>query len=419
MIKNVAFVLTFLIAEGCASLDQNIKFSDYFSFEKINVVWEQKPRSIMFGSDAQLNLHVLEDMNLLYLSEYDKGTPKVYLAQSIDAGKTFSNLKTISSNDGKLSLDDGSSPQLGVGDGGEIFATWEEDRDIKFVRSFGLRKKFSPIVRVNDDLGDAVQSFHRMKVAQDGTIFISWVDGRYHEQEELDSESIYLTRSLDNGKTFEKNIRISGNVCHCCRPAIAFGKTDQIFLSWRHEFPGNIRKVVVASSNNNGLTWSKPIPVSKQGWKINGCINSGPAMAYINGKLYIAWFTGAESKSALKFSWSGDDGESFNTLGKIQKSVSEPNYPHIENINGEPWVIFQGTNAKDRSASVQAWIVKITSENKLSLPQAISNDELDVAYPHLYRGDNESVFALWTTLTSQGPKIMMAKGKLISQARGY
>jgi hypothetical protein len=414
MIKNVALVLTFLIAQGCANLEQNFKFSSYFSFEKINVVWEQKPRSIMVGSDAQLSSQALEDMNLLYLSEHDNGTPKVYLAQSSDAGKTFSNLKTISSSNGKLSLDDGSSPQLGVGDGGEIFATWEEDHDIKFARSFDLRKKFLPTVRVNDDLGNAVQSFHAMKVAQDGTIFISWVDGRQHEQEEFGSESIYLARSLDNGKTFEKNIRISGNVCHCCRPAIAFGKSGQVFLSWRHEFAKNIRKVVVASSQNNGLTWSKPIPVSNRGWQIDGCINSGPAMEYINGKLYIAWFTAEESNSALKFAWSGDDGASFHPLGKIQKNVSEPNYPHIENINGEPWVIFQGINAKNRKAAVQAWIVKITTENKLSLPQAISNDELDVAYPHLYRGGNGRVFALWTTLTNQGPKIMMSRGRLKS-----
>lgn len=142
-------------------------------------------------------------------------------------------------------------------------------------------------------------------------------------------------------------------------------------------------------------------------------------MEYINGKLYVAWFTGAESRSALKFARSDDEGLSFHALGKIQKNVSEPNYPHIENINGEPWIIFQGTNAKNRKAAVQAWIVKITSEDKLSLPQAISNDELDVAYPHLYKGDDGSVFALWTTLTNQGPKIMMAKGKLVSQARNY
>jgi hypothetical protein len=419
MIKIVTLVLTCLIAQGCLILERNIKFSDYFSFEKINVVWEQKPRSILYGSDAQLNSQALEDMNLLYLSEHDKETPKVYLAQSIDAGKKFSNLKKISSNNGKLSLDDGNSPHLGVGDGGEIFATWEEDNDIKFARSSTLRKKFLPAVRVNDDLGNAVQSFHTMKVTQDGTIFIFWVDGRNHEQGEFVSESIFLARSLDNGKTFERNIRISGGVCNCCRPAIAFGKTGQVFLSWHHEFPGDIRKVVVVASQNNGLTWSKPIPVSNRGWQIDGCINSGPAMAYINGKLYVAWFTGAESKSALRFAWSGDEGASFHQLGKIQKNVSEPNYPCIENINGEPWVIFQGTNAKNRSASVQAWIVKITSENKLSLPQAISNDELDAAYPHLYRGENGSVFALWTALTSQGPKIMMAKGKLISQARGY
>lgn len=288
MIKNVALVLTCLISQGCVSLNRGIDSSEYFSFEKINVAWEQKPRSIMFGSYAQLNSQAFEDINLLYLSKHDKGTPKVYLAELVDAGKTFSNLKKISSNNGRLSLDDGNSPQVGVGNGGEIFATWEKYLDIKFAQSSDLRKKFLPPVRVNDDLGNADQSFNTMKVAQDETIFISWVDCRFIEQEELGSESNFLSRSLDDCNTFEKKFRIIGSVFHCCRPTIAFGKSGQAFFPWRHEYPGNVRKVVVASSNNNDATWSKPGSVSNRGWQIDGCINSGAAIEYINGKLYVA-----------------------------------------------------------------------------------------------------------------------------------
>ncbi len=419
MIKNILLVLACLIAQACANIEQSVRNSDSVSFEKINVVWEGKPRPIMLGADAQLGWPTLDDIQLLYVFEPERGNAKIYLAKSNDQGKTFFKAKPISLNNGRLSLDDGSGPQLAFRSKGNVFATWEENRDIKFVRSLDFGKSFSTPTRVNDDNENADQSFHSMQVAEDGTIFIFWLDGRKRLQEEYGAESVYLARSLDDGKTFQRNIRVSGNACHCCRPAIAFGKPKQVFLSWRHEFPGNIRKVVVASSQDNGLTWSKPIPVSRRGWKIDGCINSGPTMKYVNGKLYIAWYSGAGSRPALKLAWSEDEGASFHSLGKIPKNVSSPNYPDIQEINGEPWIIFQGidANSNRRDTSVKAWVVKITSEKKITLPQPIPNNELDVTYPHLFEGKEGWVFALWTTLTNRGSEIIMANGKLNSKER--
>jgi hypothetical protein len=334
------------------------------------------------------------------------------LTQSNNDGVTFSDSKLINSDKGNLTLDDGIGPQLAVGAGSEMYATWEEDHDIKLARSLDFGRSFLSTALVNDDMNNAVQSFHQMKVAEDGTIFIAWVDGRQEGQEE-NKKSVYLARSIDKGKTIEKNIRISGNVCHCCKPAIAFGRPGQVFVSWRHEFPNNVRKIVVASSQDNGLTWSKPIPVSKRGWRIDGCINSGPAIDYINGKLYVVWFTGVESRAALKVSWSGDGGASFHSVGKIQEGVSNPNYPQIENVNGEPWIIFQGAeaNAITRKKNIQAWIVKVNGEGRLSLPQAISDSDSDIEFPYLYSGDKGHIVAMWTSLTNGGRQVMMSRGR--------
>jgi len=413
MIKNILLVFACFVWQACTSMNQGNRFLDRVNFEKINVLWDQRPNSIAFGSDAQALSFPSGDIKVLYLSDHDEGIPNVYLTKSNDDGVTFSNSKLINSGKNKLTLDDGISPQLAVGTGSEVYATWEENHDIKLARSLDFGRSFLSTVRVNDDMSNAAQSFHQMKVAKDGTIFIAWVDGRQEGQEES-RESVYLARSIDKGKTFENNIRISGNVCHCCKPAIAFGKSGQVFVSWRHEFPNNIRKVVVASSQDNGLTWSKPIPVSNRGWQIDGCINSGPALDYINGKLYVAWFTGADSRSALKFSWSSDGGASFYSIGKIQEGVSNPNYPQIENVNGEPWIIFQGTdaNAKTRKKFIQAWIVKITEEGRLSLPQAISDSQSDIEFPYLYSGDKGRVYATWTSLTNSGRRIVMSRGRM-------
>ena len=94
---------------------------------------------------------------------------------------------------------------------------------MNFGRSFG------PAIRVNDDKGKASQSFFSMEVAPDGKIFTAWLDGRDKKSAKPGTSSFYIARSVNQGKSFEKNIKVSGDVCPCCRAALAFGDNGEIF----------------------------------------------------------------------------------------------------------------------------------------------------------------------------------------------
>lgn len=83
---------------------------------------------------------------------------------------------------------------------------------------------------------------------------------------------------------------IAPGVCYCCKTAMAFGPRDQVFLAWRHVYPGNFRDMAFAASADGGRSFSPPVRVSEDHWMLEGCPDDGPAMAVdARGRVHIVW----------------------------------------------------------------------------------------------------------------------------------
>jgi len=265
-------------------------------------------------------------------------------------------------------------------------------------------------------VGKASQSFFTMEVAPDGTIYVIWLDGRDKKSNKPGTTSVYLARSVNKGKSFEKNIKIAGDICPCCRTALAFGDNGEIFASWRHVYDDNERVIVVATSLDDGKTWSKPVKVSETGWKINGCAHSGPAMKYVGGKLFISWYTGKNDKASLKFAYSPDNGKSFQVTKDINGPVLDANHPDIVVIGKEAWVIFQGRDPilEGGWGRDKAWLVKVSSDINISSPSPLPSTGKGVAYPYLFKGNGGRIYAMWTEIGDEGPQVMLCRGRMQS-----
>ena len=302
----LAIVSVFLIS--CANpinsknINSELTFQNeiYKGLNQTSVTWESNPRSIANGNDGQLLIRASESMNLLYAESNQNGNQNLFLTKSRNLGDSFSNPIQVNSNAGEVNAHGENGPKLRQGKGRGIFAAWVGNRDIKFSRSMNFGKSFTPALTINNDLGKASQSFLSMEVAPDGNIYLAWLDGRDKKINAPGTSSLYISKSSDNGSSFGRNIKVAGNICPCCRPAIAFGDSGEIFISWRHVYKNNERKIVIASSLDNGITWSNPMPVTSNGWKINGCAHSGPALSYVDGRLFVVWYTGINSKARLK-----------------------------------------------------------------------------------------------------------------------
>ena len=377
-------------------------------------VWESQPRVVGHGSGLQLLLKTSEGMNFIYAASKEKGGQDLLYLSSHNMADTFSKTYAINKVSGEVSAHGENDPLLRQGIGIGMYALWNGSRNLKFARSMNFGRSFSEPIIVNDDVGQAYHSFQTMEVAPDGTIYVAWLDGRDKKSNPPGTGSLYIAKSVDRGATFGKNIKVAGAICPCCRPAIAFDEKGKVFISWRHVYEGHNRIIVVASSEDKGETWSEEIKVTEQGWKINGCAHSGPAMAYANGNLFVVWYTGADNKASLRAAISSDSGRSFRYLGEIQGNVFDANHPAIRMIGEEAWVIFQGREpTKDDGWGItRPWLTKISPTGQTFSPQEIPFTGDSVAYPKLFAGTGSRIYATWTELTDKGHKAVLCRGRL-------
>ena len=415
--NKVLMLISYLFLMSCSSTGLNVsnKTTANNNSNNINtsVTWEPTPRAIAKGSDGQLLVRTSESMNLLYAAHNNKGKQNLFMAKTKNIGDSFSTAISVNSEKDEVSAHGENGPKLKQGKGRGIFAAWVGKRDIKFARSMNFGKSFGPAIRVNDDKGKASQSFFSMEVAPDGKIFTAWLDGRDKRSGKPGTSSFYIARSVDQGKSFEKNIKVSGDVCPCCRAALAFGDNGEIFASWRHVYENNERIIVVATSLDGGQTWTNPVKVTKEGWKVNGCAHSGPTMKYVNGKIFISWYTGKDDKAAVKLAYSSDRGNSFNLIEDIHGRTLDANHPNMI-INGkEAWIIFQGRDPNQSGGwgREKAWIVQVKSDNEISKPSPLPSTGDGVAYPYLVKGNGGRIYATWTEVGQEGPQVMLCRGR--------
>jgi hypothetical protein len=190
---------------------------------------------------------------------------------------------------------------------------------LRFARSTDAGRSWSAPATVTDDSVFGSHNFHALHVAGDGTVIVSWLDGREGKS------AVFLSRSTDGGTTWEPNRRVAaGEACPCCRTAIATAPNSVVYVAWRTVMAGDVRDVVVARSTDGGRTFGEPSRVHADGWVYAGCPHAGPSMQVdAAGRLHVAWWTGKEGMAGVWYAHS-DDGEHFSepvALGVARRSL--------------------------------------------------------------------------------------------------
>ena len=125
---------------------------------------------------------------------------------------------------------------------------------------------------------------------------------------------------------------VADNVCFCCKTGVAAHGSD-VFVVWRHLFPGGVRDIAIARSADSGRTFGAPVRVSADDWKIDACPDDGPALAIDGGgAIYVAWPTllqGASPHMAIFETVSRDGGATFSPRTRVDASETGASHPRI------------------------------------------------------------------------------------------
>lgn len=160
---------------------------------------------------------------------------------------------------------------------------------------------------------------------------------------------------------------IAPGVCYCCKTAIAFGARDQIFLAWRHVYPGNYRDMAFAASADGGRSFSAPVRVSEDHWMLEGCPDDGPAMAVDSGgRVHVVWpavVTERATPTKVLFHAMSTDGRVFTARQRIP-TEGQANHPQLaigadgtlrmawDEAGGGKRAIIQGRGVLDQTGRV-------------------------------------------------------------------
>ena len=235
-----------------------------------------------------------------------------------------------------------SPPKLSYGPDGTLFALYAVGRleagrrfpftTLRLAASHDGGRTWDAPRTVTGDSVPRSRNFHALHAASDGSLYVAWLESR------ADSGSrTYLTRSTDKGATWSPAVRVAeGESCPCCRVAIATGEGGRMYLAWRAVLPGNVRDIVVATSEDHGGTWSAPVRVHNDDWVFEGCPHAGPSMMVDStGTLHIAWWTGREGASGAFYTQSVDGAKTFRRRVALgESSFSRPSHVQLAVAGG-------------------------------------------------------------------------------------
>jgi hypothetical protein len=123
----------------------------------------------------------------------------------------------------------------------------------------------------------------------------------------MESSLMSITIGLDG--TLGKEVLLDSRVCECCQTAAA-QTPDGVAVVYRDRSDKEVRDISIVRLKKG--KWSKPEPLSKDGWEINGCPVNGPAISSSGKNVAVAWFTRVHDQPRVYAALSTDGGATFN-----------------------------------------------------------------------------------------------------------
>lgn len=294
----------------------------------------------------------------------------------------------------------GDQPSVAVAADGAVYVVWtarvettdKHGTDLYLSASNDRAQTFSSEVKINDDKVPGAHGMHSLAVANDGRIFVGWLDerdvhaskpstkGEGHHMES--NRDLFLAYSTDGGRTFSQNRKVASEACPCCKTTLAVSPDGTLYAGWRQVLPGSFRHIAVMRSTDGGATFSPPKIVSDDRWVLQGCPVSGPSLSVDSGgKLKVLWFAAGEGNPpGLYFAESSDKGNSFSPRQLLSQEAVRGT-PALNTTNDVAIGIWQTMAGETKMTELGQHGMPITIAANAELPAgAFSNGNMFVAY---------------------------------------
>src|SRR5688500_908631 len=350
------------------------------------------------------------------------GMANLYLATSSDSGATFSTPRRVNDVEGDAGATPEQPPRVvisGSGNARTFTVVWSKRdpgpqqtrRDmIRVARSTDGGRTFLPARHTHDPALSGARGWESVARAADGRVHAVWLDGRDAARRiaELANhgtphkgqppQDLYHGVLSPDGQAVET--LIATGVCFCCKTAVAVDARGTVYAAWRHIFPGSMRDIAFAKSNDGGRNFGPLVRVSEDNWQVNGCPEDGPAMAIDrNGLIHLSWATVVDDGQPHKalFYTTSADGKTFARRRRIPVAGdTSPGHPQMVLTDDGAAIVFDEIVKGVRRVS----LARVTATAVMP-PGVLSGDEA-ASHPVIAGGDGGDLLVAWTSRSSAG-----------------
>ena len=245
----------------------------------------------------------------------------------------FDNIKNISNN-----TEDSVYGQVRSSDD-NVYVVWQEsvpgntDRnyEIFFKKSSDEGNSFGEKIRLSDNIGF---SEHPQMASENKNVYVVWADNTNVNKQ------IYFKKSNDGGNSFGEQMLLSdGNSNAFNQEISSFG--DNVYIVWLEKVPYGPYRIMLASSNDGGDTFHKPIKLSE-----NAMAQTYPKISSFDNNVYVAWNVEdrLDTKSGVYFISSLDNGMTFGNTSKLNTEEKDFGEPQVASYGNQVYVIWGGSD---------------------------------------------------------------------------
>ena len=309
------------------------------SAEAISYHFEPEPSAPLahYGAptrDGKLALRASGAVYLLAVSGGHGGS-SLGMATSGDGGDSFSPPVAISPDGAAVSSHGENSPTFGFSPGIEAYALWERNAggalgtELLLSRSPAFGHSWEAPVRVTDKAEPSTNAFSSLGIRR--AAGLCRLAGRPGPRQVPARNILGLFGQARRRRQVRSAQRGRGPWGMPLLPAddhVRRRRQGPRLVA--QVFPGSIRDIGVATSLDGGKTFSEPVRVAADNWKIDGCPHSGASMVVKDDRLWISWYSdGDGTNSGVRLTYSDDGGQSFAPARVISGDILDANHPDL------------------------------------------------------------------------------------------
>jgi len=387
MYKQTLTLLSVLLFVGCQTKET---ISDFDAI----------PVSVAGETADHLQMLETESGNLLiwWLEKNDPdGKNVVKMSEYSASAGTFSQSVVIHETKGVNPGHGEAIPKLVIKPDGTmilVFARPNEDAEYRFAssvlytQSFDGGETWTKARLIHSDTNpENGHGFPEAVLLPDGEVAAIWLDGRH----KLEHSVMYFAKTNDrNG--FGEDKPIGGPVCQCCKNDMHVDENGKLHVVYRSLLEGDIRDIMHMTSDDFGITFSRPVRVNKDNWGIDACPHNGPSVAENEQGLHFFWYSlgGGEG---LFYTNSRQNG--YGERVPVTKNLTAK-HPYIQTMDSGIFMIWDEL-ATDRQNNSYRRIktALLNPENRLKTTY-LSPPGVKAVHPYMLKTTDNSLWIAWT-----------------------